>query len=88
VLLLGLGSGNLSKLLPRNVILDSVEIDPRVVSLGDKYFTSNGKIENNVFVDDARHFLDIAEDKYSLGHIQDFCDLMINLGGYRMLFSS
>lgn len=66
VLLMGLGSGDLSKLLPKNVILDSVEIDPKVASLGQRFFTVNKDVNQNVYIDDARHFLSTTDKKYDI----------------------
>jgi spermidine synthase len=63
VLLLGLGGGDLYKLLIRKGLdVEVVEIDGRVVDLAKKYFYIPENI--NVHIDDARHFILTHDQKY------------------------
>lgn len=66
VLLLGLGAGDLSELLPETVELDIVEIDPRVVVLAKEYFPNSVLENHQLIVDDARHFLRTTEKTYDI----------------------
>ncbi len=64
-LLLGLGGGTLYKLLKSNNIkVDIVELDKRIEMLAKKYFYIGSDVE--VIIDDARHFINITENKYDI----------------------
>ena len=63
VLLLGMGGGTLvGRLHQRGMNLDVVEIDGRMKEIAVKYF--NMPPEQDVIIDDARHFLKTSKEKY------------------------
>ncbi len=65
VLLLGLGGGTIVKQLNRlDYNVDVVEIDKRIFNVSVDFF--NLDPETNVHIDDARHFIKIAEKKYDI----------------------
>lgn len=63
VLVLGLGGGYLAKhFIDKGCRVDIVELDKRIASVAVTYF--NLKNENaNIYIDDARHFINAAENK-------------------------
>jgi spermidine synthase len=65
VLLLGLGGGTLVKQLNRlGFEVDVVEIDERIVDVSFEFFHLDRS--TNIVIDDARHFINIAESKYDI----------------------
>jgi len=67
VLLLGLGGGGILSILPENVRIDIVEIDPEIVSKARSYFGFKERPGVELILDDARHFLATAkEGQYDL----------------------
>lgn len=70
VLLLGVGAGSIPtiiyKELKLNPIIDGVEIDEKVVELGNKYFGLNSFTNLNVIVGDAANFVKKTDKKYDL----------------------
>ena len=67
ILLLGLGGGGILSLLPEEVGVDIVEIDPEIVKVAKEYFGFEQRQGDNLIIDDARHFLGVAEGgKYDL----------------------
>ncbi len=75
VLLLGFGGGTVAHLIARNLNprkMIGVEIDPVIVDLGQKYF-STGKIRNlEIIVEDAKSFVDRTEEKFDFIVIDTF----------------
>jgi predicted membrane-bound spermidine synthase len=64
-LLLGLGGGTLANVLyEQTVSLDAVEFDPRIAEVSKTFFDLNSGV--NVFVDDARRYLNKNDQKYDL----------------------
>jgi predicted membrane-bound spermidine synthase len=64
-LLLGMGGGTLvGRLLDRGLSADVVEIDGRMKEIAVRFFGLPP--EQEVIVDDARHFVKIAKEKYSV----------------------
>lgn len=64
-LLLGLGGGCVAnELIKNNFKVDAVELDERVVNAASHYFELDEK--TNVFVDDARRFLNNSKNNYDL----------------------
>lgn len=57
VLFLGLGPGDLVKVLPSEVKLDIIEIDSKVVKMAKEQFQLNLLSTQRIIVDDARHFI-------------------------------
>ncbi len=65
LLLLGLGGGVLANvLLKKGFIVDAVEFDSRTVEIAKHYFQLNPLV--NVYVDDARHYLNGCSKKYDI----------------------
>lgn len=70
ILVLGCGAGSIPKIVYKelglNPEMDAVEIDDKVIDLGNKYFGLN-KYENlNIIVDDASQYLKNTTKKYDL----------------------
>jgi len=68
VLLLGLGAGTVAKIITHRfgpVAIDGVEIDPLMVSLGQKYFALD-EPNLNIIIADAASFVKEARFKYDL----------------------
>jgi predicted membrane-bound spermidine synthase len=66
VLLLGFGGGSLGReLTTLGFIIDVVEIDKRHPALAEKYFFYDFT-NNNVFIDDARHYIKQNKKKYDI----------------------
>lgn len=65
VLLLGLGGGTVSKLLQEhlNAKVDAVELDQRIADIARIDFDLKG---TNIFIDDARHYIETTNKKYDL----------------------
>jgi spermidine synthase len=64
-LLLGLGGGVVAnELIKNNFDVDAVEFDERVVYAAQQYFSLNKR--TNVFVDDARRYINNTQKKYDL----------------------
>lgn len=70
ILLLGVGAGSIPAIiyneLKLNPIIDGVEIDEKVIDLGNKYFELNSFTNLNVIVDDATDFVKKTDKKYDL----------------------
>lgn len=69
VLVLGLGGGAITKRFWRDypdVTVDSVEIDPVVVDVARKYFWLPEDERSIVYVEDARRFVQRAEETYDI----------------------
>ena len=65
VLLLGLGAGSVVKILQEfNFEMDVCELDPRMPRIASEYFGLAGN--HRTFIDDARHFINISEEKYDI----------------------
>ncbi|MFN3916262.1 MAG: fused MFS/spermidine synthase [Flavobacteriales bacterium] len=65
VLLLGLGAGSVVKMLQADdVEIDVCELDLRMPVVAEKYFGLKGN--HRVFIDDARHFININENTYDI----------------------
>jgi len=69
MLILGFGTGTVSGKIGAffpDVFVEGVEIDGKVVELGRQYFGLRESEMLVVYVDDARHFLQVTERKYSI----------------------
>jgi spermidine synthase len=68
VLVLGLGGGAITKRFWRDydVIVDSVEIDPVVVDVARKYFWLPEDERSNVYIEDARRYVQRARTTYDI----------------------
>jgi len=63
--LLGLGGGTLyKKLQEKDYDIDVVELDERIAHVAKKYFHIDTNL--NIVVDDARHYLNITNNKYDV----------------------
>lgn len=66
ILLLGLGGGYLAKhFSEQGHSVDIVELDRRIVNVAATYFGLDSS-RVNVFIDDARHFVNVSTKKYDL----------------------
>jgi spermidine synthase len=77
ILMLGLGAGSLGKYFSETQKVDIVEIDPKIVALSKKYFGFVQKANENIIIDDARHFLRINNNKYDLIAVDVFASFNI-----------
>jgi len=81
ILLLGLGAGSVPQIiynqLNLNPNIDAVEIDPKVVDLGKKYFGLNDYKKLSIFIDDAKHFVEISKNHYDLIIVDLFNDISV-----------
>lgn len=85
ILILGLGAGTVAKILSNKlgqVAIHGVEIDPLMVELGKRYFYLN-EPNIEIFVEDAKKFVDRASGKYDAIFVDLFykdkaSDLMMN----------
>jgi len=70
VLVLGCGAGSIPSIIYNELklspLMDAVEIDAKVVELGNKYFGLNEYERLNVIIDDATNFIKITDKKYDL----------------------
>ena len=66
LLILGLGAGNVLERIPENVVIDMVEIDPRVVALSKEVLNFRLGENQQLIIDDARHFLRVTNKRYDL----------------------
>lgn len=70
ILVLGCGAGSIPAIIYKelgiNPIIDAVEIDEKVIELGNKYFGLNQYANLNIIVDDAMNFVQETENKYDL----------------------
>jgi len=70
VLVLGCGAGSIPtifyKELGLNPVMDAVEIDDKVIELGNKYFELDQYSNLNVVIDDAMNFVKSSSNKYDL----------------------
>jgi len=63
ILILGLGGGGAQNYLKnKNIKIDFVEIDKKIVDIAKEYFDFNG----TVYIDDARHFIRNSHKKYDI----------------------
>ena len=70
VLVLGCGAGSIPKIIYKELSLspkiDAVEIDDKVIELGNKYFGLNQYENLNVIIDDAVNYIKTTTKKYDL----------------------
>lgn len=66
ILLLGMGGGSVLSVIPENVELDVVELDPAVVELAREYNMLREDLSYNLVYDDARHFIRTTDQKYDI----------------------
>lgn len=72
ILVLGTGGGNLAASLTENIKADLVDIDPGIIKLGKDYLGFQAGTNQQVYVDDARHFLATSDKKYDLIYVDLF----------------
>jgi spermidine synthase len=66
-LLVGMGGGTIaSELQKLNMKLDVVDIDPRMYKLANEHFYFNKSKKTNLFIEDARYFLNKNKKRYDL----------------------
>lgn len=66
ILLAGLGGGNLLKdLKPLGFKFDIVELDQRIIDVSKNFFGVNFE-GCNIYIDDARHYLNVCDKKYDI----------------------
>lgn len=70
VLVLGCGAGSIPTIIYKelgfNPKMDAVEIDEKVIDLGNKYFQLNQFSDLNIVIDDAMNFVKTTNSKYDL----------------------
>ena len=70
ILLLGCGAGSIPTIIYKelglNPHIDAVEIDEKVIALGNKYFGLNQYPNLNVVIDDAINFIEKTDNKYDI----------------------
>jgi len=70
ILLLGCGAGSIPTIIYKelglNPQIDAVEIDEKVIALGNKYFGLNQYPNLNVVIDDAINFIEKTDNKYDI----------------------
>ncbi len=70
VLVLGCGAGSIPSIIYKELGLDckmdAIEIDEKVIALGNKYFGLDQYPNLNIIVDDAMNFANITTNKYDL----------------------
>lgn len=66
MLVLGVGAADILDVVPADLEVDLVELDPKVVDLGKKYFDIPYSQNHNLIIDDARHFIRHANKSYDL----------------------
>ena len=70
ILVLGAGAGSIPTIIYKelnlNPKMDAVEIDEKVVELGNKYFGLNQYADLNIIIDDALSFVKSTNNKYDL----------------------
>jgi spermidine synthase len=70
ILVLGCGAGSIPtivyKELGLNPKMDAVEIDKKVIELGNKYFELDSYSNLNIIIDDAMNFVKSTNNKYDL----------------------
>lgn len=68
ILVLGCGAGSIPRIIYKELSLhskiDAVEIDEKVIELGNKYFSLNQYPYLNVIINDAMKFVDTTNNKY------------------------
>lgn len=64
ILVLGLGGGTIMQAFSDEQKVDAVEIDSRIVSLGQEFFGLKLSDNHKVFIDDARSFIRKTEKRY------------------------
>jgi spermidine synthase len=68
-LLIGMGGGSVAmELIHQGFELDIVEIDNRMIEVAEKFFAFNRQ-GADIFIDDGRHFIKTASEKYALAVI-------------------
>lgn len=72
MLLIGMGTGNVLLSLPEWLMVDVVELDPKLLSISEKYFNLGADKYRKIIFDDGRHFLERNEQKYDLVLIDTF----------------
>ena len=70
ILILGCGAGSIPTIIFKELELspkiDAVEIDKKVIDLGNKYFGLNQFTSLNIVIDDAMNFVKTTNNKYDL----------------------
>jgi spermidine synthase len=70
ILILGCGAGSIPMIIYKelnlNPRIEAVEIDEKVIELGDKYFGLNQYSKLNVVNDDAKNYVQTTNNKYDL----------------------
>ena len=70
VLVLGCGAGSIPTIIYKelglNPKMDAIEIDEKVIELGNKYFGLDQYPELNIVIDDAMNFVKSSNNKYDL----------------------
>jgi len=70
ILVLGCGAGSIPTILYQelglNPKIDAVEIDKKVIDLGNKYFGLDQYSELNIVIDDAMNFVKKTKNKYDI----------------------
>ena len=65
-LLLGMGGGSIAhELVSMGLDLDIVELDQNIAHISETYFNYD-KSKSNLYIDDARHFIKNAKEKYDI----------------------
>lgn len=76
VLLIGVGAGDMFKVLSSSVTVDAVEIDPQILELAREYFDLHPTTSQKIIIDDGRRFLRQTKETY------DFILFDAYAGGY------
>jgi spermidine synthase len=70
VLVLGCGAGSIPKIIYKelelNFKMDAIEIDKKVIELGNKYFDLDQYSNLNIVIDDALNYVKTTNSKYDL----------------------
>ena len=82
VLNLGLGAGSSIKILReewrKNPFIRSIEIDPAVINIADRYFDINEDPKHDIILADAIEYLEEEKESYDLYIVDLFIDDLVN----------
>jgi spermidine synthase len=80
VLILGFGTGSVARIIGKyksDCIIDGVEIDNKIIELGEKYFHTDSLKNTNIYCAAADQFLEDYQKKYDLIVIDVYLDMNV-----------
>jgi spermidine synthase len=80
VLILGFGTGSVARIITKyksGLNIDGVEIDEKIIELGEKYFITDSLQNTNIYCASADQYLENCQKKYDLIVIDVYLDMIV-----------